>query len=98
MGMESISSSIELATMESIISLYVSSNSDMIHTPSTRNSIVAELWDAYLSHVAPDPDMGPKRYMELIERVPISWRYNHDQLYRAMDTFLQVSFHELQHS
>ncbi|KAK4577072.1 hypothetical protein RGQ29_027543 [Quercus rubra] len=89
MGMESISSSIELATMESIISLYVSSNSDMIHTPSTRNSIVAELWDAYLSHVAPDPDMGPKRYMELIERVPISWRYNHDQLYRAMDTFLQ---------
>ena len=98
MEMESISSSIELATMESIISLYVSSNSDMIHTPSTRNSIVAELWDAYLSHVAPDPDMGPKRYMELIERVPISWRYNHDQLYRAMDTFLQVSFHELQHS
>ncbi|XP_050247833.1 BTB/POZ domain-containing protein At5g48130 [Quercus robur] len=88
MGMESISS-IELATMESIISLYVSSNSDMIHTPSTRNSIVAELWDAYLSHIAPDPDMGPKRYMELIERVPISWRYNHDQLYRAMDTFLQ---------
>ncbi|XP_030928596.1 BTB/POZ domain-containing protein At5g48130 [Quercus lobata] len=88
MGIESISS-IELATMESIISLYVSSNSDMIHTPSTRNSIVAELWDAYLSHIAPDPDMGPKRYMELIERVPISWRYNHDQLYRAMDTFLQ---------
>ncbi|KAM3697035.1 hypothetical protein ACJW30_06G083600 [Castanea mollissima] len=89
MGMESISSSIELATMESIISLYVSSNSDMIHTPSTRNSIVAELWDAYLSHIAPDPDMGPKRYMELIERVPISWRHSHDQLYRAMDTFLQ---------
>ncbi|KAL0001528.1 hypothetical protein SO802_015309 [Lithocarpus litseifolius] len=88
-GMESISSRIELATMESIISLYVSSNSDMIHTSSTRNSIVAELWDAYLSHIAPDPDMGPKRYMELIERVPISWRYNHDQLYRAMDTFLQ---------
>lgn len=97
MGMESISSSIELATMESIISSYVSSNSDMIHTPSTRNSIVAELWDAYLSHIAPDPDMEPKRYMELIERVPSSWRYSHDQLYRAMDTFLQVSFHELQH-
>lgn len=89
-GMKSISSSIELATMESIISIYVSSNSDTNHIPSRKNSFVAELWDAYLSHIAPDPDMGPKRFMELIERVPISWRHGHDQLYRAMNTFLQA--------
>ena len=97
-GMKSISSSKELATMESIISIYVSSNSDTNHIPSRKNSFVAELWDAYLSHIAPDPDMGPKRFMELIERVPISWRHGHDQLYGAMNTFLQVSFHKLQHS
>jgi len=93
MGTDSISSSIELATMESIISTYVSSNLDTNHTPSARNSVVAELWDVYLSHVVPDPDMRPERFMELIERVPNSCRQSHDQLYRAMNTFLQVSFH-----
>lgn len=93
MGTGSISSGIELATMESIISMYVSSNLDTNHTPSARISVVAELWDVYLSHIVPDPDMGPERFMELIERVPNSCRQSHDQLYRAMNTFLQVSFH-----
>lgn len=90
---ESISSSVELATMEFIISKHVSLNSDSDHTPSASNSIVAELWDSYLSqHIAPEPDLSPMRFMELMERVPICYRHNHDQLYRAMNTFLQVSF------
>ncbi|XP_062107232.1 BTB/POZ domain-containing protein At5g48130 [Humulus lupulus] len=90
-GKESLSSSVELVTMESIISRYVSLNLDSDHTPSASNSIVAELWDSYLSlHIAPDPDLRPKRFMELIERVPILYRQNHDQLYRAMNTFLQA--------
>lgn len=96
-GTESISSSIELATMESIISTYASSNSDMNHCHLASNSVVAELWDAYLFHIAPDPDMGTERFMELIERVPISCRGSHDHLYRAMNTFLQVSLHKLQY-
>ncbi|KAL5581713.1 hypothetical protein UlMin_014155 [Ulmus minor] len=85
-GTKSVSSSTELATMESIFSTYVSSNLDI----STGNSIVAELWDSYLSHIAPDPEMSPKRFMELIEKIPPSYRLNHDQLYRAMSTFLQA--------
>lgn len=91
-GKGSASSSVELATMESIISIYLSSNLDADHTLSARNSIIAELWDLYLSLIAPDPGMGPKRFMELIEKVPMSYRQIHDQLYRAMNTFLQVSF------
>lgn len=91
-GTESISSSMELATMESIISTYVSSNMESDHSLSAGHSIiVAELWDAYLSYIAPDPNMEPKRFMELIERVPISYRHSHDKLYRATNTFLQVS-------
>lgn len=93
MGTDSISSSMELAAMESIISTYVSSNLDKNHSHSARSAIVAELWDTFLSHIARDPDMGPERFMELIERIPISCRQSHDQLYRAMNSFLEVSIH-----
>ncbi|XP_050383181.1 BTB/POZ domain-containing protein At5g48130 [Argentina anserina] len=89
-GTESVSSSMELATMESIISTYVSANLDKDHSLSAGNSIVAELWDAYLTHIATDPNMQPIRFMELIERLPISYRHCHDKIYRAMNTFLQA--------
>lgn len=97
-GTDSICSSMELTTMENIFSKYVSFNMDPNHTPSTSNSNVAELWDTYLSHIAAEPKMGPKRFMELIETLPISCRLSHDQLYRAMNTFLKVRFHELRHA
>lgn len=91
-GTQSISSSIELIIMESIFSKYVSFNMDTNHTPSASNSIVAELWDTFLCHITSDPKMEPKRFMELVETVPVSWRQSHDQLYRAMIIFLKVSF------
>ncbi|KAH7842741.1 hypothetical protein Vadar_008620 [Vaccinium darrowii] len=87
---ESISSSIELATMECIFSTYVSSNMASNNTPSMSHSIVAELWDSYLLNIAPDTKMGPKRLMELIEIVPISSRLSHDHLYKALNTYLQA--------
>ncbi|CAK7349097.1 unnamed protein product [Dovyalis caffra] len=89
-GVDSICSSMELATMESIFSAYISLNVDTNHTPSASNSIVAELWDTYLSHIASDPKMSPKRFMELFETVPMSCRQSHDQLYRALNTFLEA--------
>lgn len=97
-GTESVSSSMELATMESIILTYVAANLDKDNSLSSGNSIVAELWDAYLCHIAPDPKMQPKRFMELIERVPILYRHSHDKLYRAMNTFLQVTSNMIQFS
>lgn len=90
-GTESISSSMMLGIMESIFSTYVSFNMETDHTPVS-NSIVAELWDTYLCHVTSDPKMEPKRFMALIKTVPVSWRQCHDQLYRTMNIFLQVSF------
>ncbi|KAJ7964729.1 BTB/POZ domain-containing protein [Quillaja saponaria] len=89
-GTGSISSSMELTTMESIILASVAFNSQTNPTHAGSNYIIAELWDAYLSHIAADSDMEPKRFMELIERVPASCRQNHDHLYRAMNNFLQV--------
>ncbi|KAI3907315.1 hypothetical protein MKW98_010665 [Papaver atlanticum] len=87
-GMESMSSSVELATMESIISTCLLSTANIEQTPSEVNCIVAELWDKYASQIATDPNMGTKRFMDLIEMVPISYRQSHDHLYRAMNTFL----------
>lgn len=89
-GTVSVSSSLELETMESIVSAYVVSNSHMNHTPEASNFRVAQLWDEYLSNVAADPNMAPQRFMELIERVPPSYRQNHYPLYRAIDNFLKV--------
>ncbi|GFS29583.1 phototropic-responsive NPH3 family protein [Actinidia rufa] len=72
-------------------SMYVSSNTESIHTPPS-SSIVAELWNIYLSHIAPDPKLGPKRFMDLIEILPVSSRQSHDHLYRALNIFLQALF------
>ncbi|KAG4402905.1 hypothetical protein GLYMA_02G306600v4 [Glycine max] len=89
-GAESMSSSMEFVTMESIISAYVASSSRVSHTPEASRYRVAELWDAYLFNVAADPDMGPKRFMELIERVPPSYRQNHYPLYKTINSFVKT--------
>ncbi|OMO62546.1 hypothetical protein COLO4_33029 [Corchorus olitorius] len=89
-GTESFSSSLELATMKSIFSTYASFNMDTNPTPSASNSIVSELWDTYLAQIASDPEMEPNMFMELVELLPISCRQSHDQLYRAMNSFLQA--------
>lgn len=86
-GSESIASSMELTTMERIVSIYVSSNGKC-PSPSREHSVVAELWDAYLSQIAVDPKLTPRRFMDLIEFVPITHRHNQDHLYRAINTFL----------
>ncbi|KAL6975622.1 hypothetical protein U1Q18_024415 [Sarracenia purpurea var. burkii] len=85
-GTGSVSCSIDLVTMERIFSTYVSSNT----TPSPSNSIVAEMWDMYLSYSSTDAKIGPERFMELIQTVPVSSRENHDHLYRALNAFLQA--------
>ncbi|KAI3753447.1 hypothetical protein L2E82_25499 [Cichorium intybus] len=81
---------IEITTIESIFSTYVLFNMCGNNSPSPYNFAVAELWDSYLTHVASDAKMGSKRFMELIEIIPISCRQNHDHLYRALDVFLQM--------
>lgn len=44
----------------------------------------------YLGHIATDPLMSTKRFMDITETVPTSRWQNNDQLYRALNTFLQV--------
>ncbi|GJU91416.1 BTB/POZ domain-containing protein [Tanacetum coccineum] len=90
-GIDDVSSTIELATMETIFSTYVVFNMCANNnTPLPCHSVVAELWDLYLTRIATDTKMGSKRFMELIEIMPISCRQNHDHLYKALNIFLQV--------
>lgn len=91
-GTDSFSSSKELATMKGIFSTFASFNMDTNPTPSANNSIVAELWDTYLIRIASHPEMEPKMFTELVELLPISCRQSHDQLYRAINSFLQVNY------
>lgn len=88
-GCESIASTVELKTMERIIKVHVSSKAETGGcTPLDSSSVVAELWDNYLSRIASDPKLEPGRFIELIEVVPMANRGTHDHLYRAMNTFL----------
>ncbi|CAI9754496.1 unnamed protein product [Fraxinus pennsylvanica] len=86
---QSISSCRELSIMESIVSTYRSLyNTERNRTPSENNSVVAELWDLYLSQIATDSQLGCKRLMDLIETIPISSRQSHDHLYKTLNNFL----------
>ncbi|XP_047311570.1 BTB/POZ domain-containing protein At5g48130 [Impatiens glandulifera] len=86
-GEESVSMSFEFCLMKTIFSKY-SSSLNQTSSCSINSSIVAELWDCYLSRVASDSSLDPKRFAQLIETVPVSTRQSHDNLYRSLDTYL----------
>ncbi|XP_010445934.1 PREDICTED: BTB/POZ domain-containing protein At5g48130-like [Camelina sativa] len=81
----------ELLTMENLFVAYVSTESERHLTSSPSNVMrVGNLWDIYLSSLPYDQDMETKRFIELIETVPMLFRESHDQLYLAVNAFLQV--------
>ena len=88
----SMGSSVEVTVMDSIFSSYFSSTMEAEQSPAT-GITVAELWDMYLSQLACDPSMEPRRFTSLVEKMPLSCRISHDHLYRAMSTYLMVIIH-----
>ncbi|KAL0907054.1 hypothetical protein M5K25_025592 [Dendrobium thyrsiflorum] len=93
---ESIASSAELKVMERIFSLHVSFKPETFYSGSSlinTDSMVAELWDRYLSYIAMDPKLDANRFIKLIETVPMADRETHDHLYKAMSVFLQEHPH-----
>lgn len=94
-----MSSSIDLSIVERIVSMYVASSDmdDASHVACalSNNAAVGALWDGYLCNVAVYPEMEPDRFMTLIEMVPMAYRHSHDNLYKAVNAFLQVNSNEL---
>ncbi|KAH7532991.1 hypothetical protein FEM48_Zijuj04G0082100 [Ziziphus jujuba var. spinosa] len=51
---------------------------------------VATLMDLYIAEVAPDPCLKPSKFLALMMALPDSSRDSYDELYRAMDMYLEV--------
>ncbi|KAK3127302.1 hypothetical protein QOZ80_7AG0571150 [Eleusine coracana subsp. coracana] len=60
-------------------------------TPSpARMKKVGRLVDLYMAEVAPDPSLGPARFVDLATALPAAARDSHDAMYRAIDVYFQV--------
>ncbi|XP_062106189.1 BTB/POZ domain-containing protein At3g22104 isoform X1 [Humulus lupulus] len=51
---------------------------------------VASLMDLYIAEVAPDPYLKPSKFLALITVLPESARDSYDEVYRAVDMYLEV--------
>ncbi|KAL8267750.1 hypothetical protein R6Q59_001548 [Mikania micrantha] len=51
---------------------------------------VARLIDSYAAEVAPDPRMKPCKFLALVNTLPESTRDSYDDIYHAIDIYLQV--------
>lgn len=51
---------------------------------------VAKLVDSYLQEIARDANLTVSKFVELAESIPNSSRISHDDLYKAIDIYLQV--------
>ena len=51
---------------------------------------VATLMDLYIAEVAPDPYLKPSKFLALIVALPESARDSYDEVYRAIDMYLEV--------
>ncbi|KAF3942780.1 hypothetical protein ACB098_06G100700 [Castanea mollissima] len=51
---------------------------------------VASLMDLYMAEVAPDPCLKPSKFQAIAMALPDSARDSYDELYRAMDMYLEV--------
>ncbi|KAL3624618.1 hypothetical protein CASFOL_031286 [Castilleja foliolosa] len=83
-----------LSVMETMFSTYYLDFSTTSTTNIRSNYVVvAELWDLYLNRIVGDnsntKSISCKRFMSLVETVPMSSRQTHDHLYRAICIFFQ---------
>lgn len=51
---------------------------------------VASLMDSYIAEVAPDPRLKPSKFLAIAMALPDSARDSYDELYRAVDMYLEV--------
>ncbi|XP_010488224.1 PREDICTED: BTB/POZ domain-containing protein At3g22104-like isoform X1 [Camelina sativa] len=51
---------------------------------------VSSLIDQYITEVAPDPCLKPSKFLSLLTLVPDSARESHEEIYRAIDMYLEA--------
>lgn len=60
--------------------------------PLSRMRKVASLMNLYIAEIAPDPCLKPSKFLALVTALPDSARVSHDELYHAIDMYLEVYF------
>ncbi|KAF3327182.1 BTB/POZ domain-containing protein [Carex littledalei] len=73
--------------IKSIIENFVKENSHVEKVPS--NTAIAKLLDRYLAYVAADASLNMEMFMSLAAVVPRNARPCHDDLYRAINSFME---------
>ncbi|KAA8524554.1 hypothetical protein F0562_010977 [Nyssa sinensis] len=58
--------------------------------PAIQLKKVTSLMDLYIAEVAPDPCLKPSKFLALVRALPDSARDSYDEIYRAMDMYLEV--------
>lgn len=96
----------EVDSMERIVKLFFSwhqglndaGGKDMTRDPVPafskciqKLSTVAKLWDDYLTEVSFEAKLSPVKFADLIERVPAYARVTHDNVYKAIHSYLKVN-------
>ncbi|KAL5571262.1 hypothetical protein UlMin_020859 [Ulmus minor] len=61
-----------------------------IRASPIRLNKVASLLDLYISEVAPDPRLKPSKFLALVTALPDSARDSYDEIYHAVDMYLEV--------
>lgn len=56
---------------------------------------VTNLIDQYIAEVAPDPCLKSSKFLSLLTLIPDSAREYHEEIYRAIDMYLEVRFNNL---
>lgn len=74
--------------IKSIIENFVKENSHVENVP--RNTAIAKLLDRYLAYVAADASLNMEMFLSLAAVVPRNARPCHDDLYRAINCFMEV--------
>lgn len=62
------------------------------HQQKSAKMTVGKLLDGYLAEIARDPNLSIAKFQQLAEALPENARTCHDGLYRAIDTYLKVTF------
>ena len=78
--------------VQRIVEYFLIYEQQLPHQHKSGKLNVSKLLDNYLAEIARDPNLSITKFHVLAEALPENARNCHDGLYRAIDTYLKVSY------
>lgn len=82
----------DIDAVQRIVEYFLMYEQQQTHQNKSSKLNVSKLLDCYLAEIARDPNLSITKFHVLAEALPENARTCHDGLYRAIDTYLKVSF------